>query len=335
MLDPKFNHLIEFLKDKKVLITTHDLVDIDGLASCFSLKLFLNEIFNESNSSIYLSEISKSTKSFMKKFEEKFHDFDFKYERKLKLSEFDVCIILDANKINQLSSNILDEFLQLDLINIYIDHHYIGKKNNQDSLSLIYENYSSTSEILLEIFKNYNIQIPNHFRYLIIAAILTDTGYFKYANNNTIKNVYYLLKNDINIQDLLLLLENDIDISEKIAKIKGLQRVRLIREGDYLIGLTNVSSYGASVASTLIKIGFDIGIVYSIEKSELMVNTRAKKQICLKTNLHLGKILEDISINYSGSGGGHDGAASLTCRAEKKEVIDEIVINIKKILKGK
>ena len=335
MLDTKFDNLLDFLKDKKVLITTHDLVDIDGLASCFSLKLFLNKIFNESKSSIYLSEISKSTKSFMKNFETKFPDFSFKYEQKVKLSEFNVCIILDANKVNQLSSNILDEFSKLELDYIYIDHHYIQEKNNKDSLSLLYENYTSTSEIILEIFRIYKILIPYHFRYLIAAAILTDTGYFKYANNKSIKNVCKLLKNDINIQDLLLILENEIDISEKIAMIKGLQRVKLIREENYLIGLTYVSSYGASVASALIKNGFDIGVVYSKEKTEIIVNIRARKKICLTTNLHLGKILEEISIKYYGNGGGHDGAASLTCQTENKDVIDDIIRNIKKVLKGK
>ena len=49
--------------------------------------------------------------------------------------------------------------------------------------------------------------------------------------------------------------------------------------------------------------------------------------------LHLGKILDEISIKYGGSGGGHDGAASLTCPVEENAVLDEIVQKIENILK--
>ncbi|GAG99775.1 unnamed protein product [marine sediment metagenome] len=62
----------------------------------------------------------------------------------------------------------------------------------------------------------------------------------------------------------------------------------------------------------LIKTGFDISIIYSKEKDKNMINSRAKKSICMKTGLHLGKIFEEISEYSEGSGGGHDGAAALT-----------------------
>ena len=51
-----------------------------------------------------------------------------------------------------------------------------------------------------------------------------------------------------------------------------------------------------------------MSIVYSKGANSFRITTRAKKEICLKTGLHLGKILSEIE---EGSGGGHDGAASL------------------------
>ena len=44
MLNSKFEDLKLFLKGKKILITTHDLVDIDGLASCLVLKFYLIDL---------------------------------------------------------------------------------------------------------------------------------------------------------------------------------------------------------------------------------------------------------------------------------------------------
>jgi hypothetical protein len=137
------------------------------------------------------------------------------------------------------------------------------------------------------------------------------------------------LTDEVQIQDILTLLTYNIDISEKIAKIKGMQRTQLVRIGKYLVGITNVSSFGASVASMLINLGFDIAIVSSKEKSEFKITTRATSDICFETGLHLGKILNNVS---EGSGGGHDGAASINGISDLKVIINEILENVKQIL---
>ncbi|MFX1409929.1 MAG: bifunctional oligoribonuclease/PAP phosphatase NrnA [Promethearchaeota archaeon] len=335
MLSPKFRNLLGFIEDKKVLITTHNLVDIDGLASCYALKYFINQYFDNPTVSIFFSEFSKPTKEFMKKFSDKFREFKFSYEKDVILSNFDVCLILDTNKVDQTALNKDDINSKSRIPIIFIDHHYKEVKKDNDTLFsefLIFDNFSSTVEILLELFENYDLKLNLPIKFLIIAAIITDTGYFRYGNNRTIKNVGKLLDSDLNLLDIYLILENWIDLSERIAIIKGLQRVKLHREGDYLIGITNVSSYGASVASTLIKIGFDISIVYSKEKVESIITIRARKNICLETGLHLGKILEEISEYCQGSGGGHDGAASLTYKMEVKHILDKIIEKIKHVL---
>ena len=84
----EFSTFLAYLKNKKILITTHDLVDIDGLASCFVLKYFLNQYFENQQVSIIFSDISKPTKEFMKKFCEKFLDFNFFYDQSIKLANF-------------------------------------------------------------------------------------------------------------------------------------------------------------------------------------------------------------------------------------------------------
>jgi nanoRNase/pAp phosphatase (c-di-AMP/oligoRNAs hydrolase) len=331
----EFSDFLTYLTNKKILITTHDLVDIDGLASSYVLKYFLNQYFENQQVSIIFSDLSKLTKGFMRKFCEKFLDFNFFYEKSVNMSNFNVCLILDTNKTDQTA---LDRNLEMSgtkIPIIFIDHHFLEEKKKIDALNpinLIFEKFTSTAEIILELLEKNNIKLTLPMKYLIVAAILTDTGYFRYGNNRSIKNVCKLLNNDIDIQDLNLLLETDVELSEKIAKIKGLQRVRLYRKGDYLIGITNVGSYGSNVASMLIKVGFDIGIVHSKEKLESIITIRAKKNLCLRTGLHVGKILEQISKYCEGSGGGHDGAASLTCKKEVKNILDKILDRIKHVL---
>ena len=334
MLYSRYKDFLSFLKGKKILITTHDLVDIDGFASCFTLKFFLIEAFDKPIVSLFFSGLSKSTKDFMIRFREKFPEFDCKFDKKVDISNFDICLILDTSNISQIRFN-KSETIEIKIPHIFIDHHFVKgnlKNENLDSLNLIKDNIASTAEIILELFEYSGQKLTPPYRSLIIAAILTDSGFFRYGYNETIKNVSKLLNEDVKIQDIQNLLNQRIDVSERIAKINGLQRVEIIRERDYLIGISHVSSFGASVASMLIKNGFDISIVHTKEKREKVINCRAKKNICLQTGLHLGKICEEISETCKGSGGGHDGAASLTFKYELEDVLPKIIGKIKQFL---
>lgn len=339
MLNFNYEDFLSYLKGKKILITTHDLVDIDGLASCFALKFFLTKQLNKPTVSIFFSELSKLTRIYMEKFNEKFPEFIFSYKKDVDLSNYDICLIIDANEVSQIRFNLKNDTLQLGIPYIIIDHHHYNEVNlnseNLGSLNLIDDNFSSTVEIILNLFQHYSQKLPLPYKYLMSTAILTDSGFFKYGNNNTIKNISILLDEDLNFQEIRLMLNREIDISERIAHIKGLQRVKLIREGNYLIGITNVSSFGAKVANTLIKIGFDISIIHSKDKGQKTINSRAKKSICLKTGLHMGTIFEEISEKFGGYGGGHDGAAALTFDADLDIILKKIIEKIKQVLRSK
>jgi nanoRNase/pAp phosphatase (c-di-AMP/oligoRNAs hydrolase) len=335
MLRSKYENFLSYLQNKKILITTHGLVDIDGFASCFILKFFLYESFNYPVS-IYFSELSKSTINFMNRFLTRFTDYNFEYETGVNLTEYDVCLITDTNDISQVNFNDIKSS-KLDIPYIVIDHHHYNKKKkknpgNISSLNLVNDELSSSAEIILDLIKSQNQSLTTAHRYLLAAAILIDSGFFKHGNNSTISTFNQLLYEGVNFQELLSLLENDTDISEKIAKIKGLQRVKLIRKGEFLIGISHVSSFGAIVASTMLKNGFDVGVVYSEEKGKNIINSRAKKSLCLKTGLHLGKILEDIADFAVGNGGGHDGAASITFNADLDKVLSKFIEKIKEYL---
>jgi len=335
MLKDKFENLLAFLKDKKILITTHDLADVDGLVSCYGLNFFLNQYFKHKEIFLYFSEISKSAKNFMKNFNVKFPSYDFFYNDDIDDSNIDLVVILDTNNMNQVKFPNNFEILNKEIPIVFIDHHYVNSNNNsyKNFNSLIFQEYASTAEIICELYKEFNVELPLPYKVLFISGILTDSGFFKYGTNDTITYVSKLLDPEFNFQEILAMLEVEESISEKIAKIKGIQRVKLIRERDWLMGITYVGSYEADVASALIKIGFDVGIVWSRKTSEYRISTRASNKICLRTGLHLGKILEELSGEYEGSGGGHDGAASLKGKIGLDNILKKIEEKILTILK--
>jgi len=332
MIYQKFDDFISFLKNKSILITTHDLVDLDGFVSSYILKYFLTLTLSKPNVEITFSEITKPVIEFREKFSNNYPNFDFTYKTVADLSNFDVMIILDTNNLDLVEFKSQFDINRSQIPFIFVDHHLNLNKRydyNINSKNLIFDDYTSTAEIIYELIKYFQLGIPPVYKTLLLAAILTDSGFFKYSNNDTLKRTSELLTDEVQIQDILTLLTYNIDISEKIAKIKGMQRTQLVRIGKYLVGITNVSSFGASVASMLINLGFDIAIVSSKEKSEFKITTRATSDICFETGLHLGKILNNVS---EGSGGGHDGAASINGISDLKVIINEILENVKQIL---
>jgi nanoRNase/pAp phosphatase (c-di-AMP/oligoRNAs hydrolase) len=329
MFKSKKDDFLNYLKGKNLLITTHDLADLDGFISGLALKYFFEKFFSNQNIDLVFSGLSKHTKNFMRKFTQKFPDFNFSFKEDKQILKTDVIVIVDSNNLDQIR---LSDDKDLHLPYLFIDHHLNLQRNhsgNKLSLNLICDTYSSTSEIILELFNDYGIELTRPYKYLLISAILTDSGFLKYGNSETIKNLSKLVGDSVEIQDVLPLLERERDISEEIARIKALQRVKLIRVEDWLVGITHLSSFSASAASILTKVGFDIGIAVTEDKNGFRITTRAKSQVCLKTGLHLGKIASEIN---NVSGGGHDGAATLNGKNDLTESLDQLIDKIKETL---
>ncbi|TFG28071.1 MAG: hypothetical protein EU532_06180 [Promethearchaeota archaeon] len=329
MLTSKFENILSFIQNKKVLVLTHHLVDVDALASMICFKFLMKELKHD-RVYFHCSTLTKSTKEFFSLFSEQFGPFDIK-DNLGNLSEFDVLIVLDTNNLNHLIVPDIKESSLLMKPIIFIDHHptTISTKNNYNLLSIIDDKYNSTSEIVYELITHYIVEIPLPYLYLIAAGIITDTGFFKHANKRVFRSLARLLEKEGNYQEIVNLLDHNKDISEKIAQIKGVQRVKLYRMQDKLVGISHVSNFRAKVAVNLLNLGFDVAIVYSKVKKGNFITARAKKYVCLETGLNLNELLEKIS---NGRGGGHDGAASVFIEKNLEDKIAELLALIQEIL---
>ena len=129
MFNSKFISFLRFIKNKNIIITTHELVDIDGLVSCFALKFFLNHSFKNQNFLIYFPELSKSTKNYLDNFSTRFPNLDLSSLESINYSNVDVFLIVDTNNLNQINSEISKNLSNLEIPYIFIDHHYLGEKS--------------------------------------------------------------------------------------------------------------------------------------------------------------------------------------------------------------
>lgn len=114
--------------------------------------------------------------------------------------------------------------------------------------------------------------------------------------------------------------------SEIIARMKAAQRLRTYRAKDLMIAVTNVSSFQASVANTLLGLGADMAFAVGGYGKGVRGSLRSTQSFYLKTGVHLGKdVAQKAASMLKGKGGGHPTAASLSSQCTIDEAITSVL----------
>ena len=193
---------------------------------------------------------------------------------------------------------------------IAVDHHYHTKELH----GTVYVNRARTSccEIIYELLKKMKKRIDAGEALLLCAGIVSDTAQFKSANGFTFKAFSALLeKSGRSYQEILELVKNREDVSERIAKLKALQRAKLVRVGDYLVAASEAGSYELGCASALVQEGCDFAFVANAEEGRISGLKREEISFA-----NVGEIMERAGRILKGSGGGHTNVGGARGRPE-------------------
>ena len=215
-----------------------------------------------------------------------------------------------------------------------IDHHTTTALTENAEFYL-HRNSTSTVEIVYNILKVMGAPINRRVGIGMLTGIVTDTGHFKHATADTFRTVAKIIEDSgVEYGEVLdLMAATPQDISMRIAILKAASRVELDRVHDMLIASSHVSSFGGSASSMLIYIGADIAFVGTTKGESVRISARAKRD-AVNVGVNLGQLMEDISSEYNGTGGGHSGAAGIDVIADMKEVLDKCREKTKKILEA-
>jgi phosphoesterase RecJ-like protein len=146
----------------------------------------------------------------------------------------------------------------------------------------------------------------------LLAGMLTDSGHFHYATPALLRCFSeVLLIGGMEIDEVFDLTDLESDVSERIAVLRGAQRLRFDRVGTNIVAISLGSSFESSVCKGMLQLGADIAFVASQRDEMFRLSARARPEM-VRAGLHLGKMLEDIGKETIGEGGGHPGAAGLT-----------------------
>lgn len=312
-------------KSQNILLHCHPHPDPDSIGSVLAMKKHLESLGKDVTAIIGDSDYpTNMTENFPieREFEKK-NFFD------LNLEEFDLFIILDSSSLNQVSQ-INKVLIPKHLKTIVIDHHNTNDKFGD--INLVDENAVSTTQILYELFKKWDVNVDEELALYLFIGLYADSGGFKYPKTSprtfqvateltTIYPHYHKAvfdlennKKEVEIEMMGLALSNIKKyFNDKVAL--SIIPYEIIRE-------KNISKDDATeglIPNILRSVsGWDIvASLVEVEKDITKVSLRTRDE----GKYDVSKIAKSIGID----GGGHPGAAGTTIMKNIKDAEKELL----------
>ncbi|MGQ9469206.1 MAG: DHH family phosphoesterase [Nitrososphaerales archaeon] len=326
--------LIENKRLRYATVLCHRNADVDAYCSAYAVASFLKQINPEVDVSVASPKgLSKLTRIVQDNFRIDLIDSP-------DISKSDLIVVIDTGDLSLLEGW-GDELKFTKAIRIFIDHHPLTESiKSVADLLLIDERASSCSEIVYEIFKAKKVKLMQDVAQALLTGIIFDSQRLTIADCRTIKIVAELCKRGASLALSKELLEMPRSMPEIIARIKAAKRLRAYRAREWIIAITNVSSFQASVANALLDLGADVAFALGSHGNEVRGSLRATQSFYSKTKVHLGlDIAQKVASILKGKGGGHSTAASLSSLPTINETVscflstlsEELKIKIKEV----
>lgn len=305
-----YNRLLDF---RNILFLCHRNADADAISSAYALSEAIGGTVG------LVDGCNKMAALLIDK-------LDIKYVNNPNPDEYDIIVVLDTSTTSQLNDLKLNRYC-------VIDHHSTTALNDNAEFYL-HRNTTSTAEIVFDILKYMNAPIMPKIALGLLTGIVTDTGHFKHATSETFKNVSEIISiSGVEYADVLeMMAVTPQEISMRIAMLKCATRATIDRINDWLVVCSHVNSFGGSASSMFLNMGADVSFVGTSKDNSIRVSGRAKRE-AIYAGVNLGKLMEDISKQYEGTGGGHAGAAGIeVISADMDKLLRECTESVSKIL---
>ena len=222
------------------------------------------------------------------------------------LESYDVIFTVDTNTISQLGryESLLEKFEGPVVI---IDHHNPDPRTLKASSYVICdERASSTAEIVYRFYRELRLHLKRLVALAIFLGIAYDSRHFALATSEVFKLTSELVSKGLDARKAMRLLQVPMTESEKIARLKGSQRLSLKHVKGWVLVTSHVGSHQASLARGLIMLGADVAIVAGEKKSRVRISLRSTQDFYDKTGIHLGRdVARIVGDLINGAGGGH------------------------------
>lgn len=306
------SHLLNLLKNRRVLIQTHNFPDPDAAASAYGLQIFLKN-FDIPSDIVYDGEISKPNLMHMLET----LNIEMTHISQADIKKSDYIVIVDAQSSN---SNITDCG---GTVVACIDHHptFIKTKYLFKDIRIV----GACSSIIASWFKSGNIEISANLATALIYGIRIDTDALTRGVKDLDIDMYAMLHRIADVDIINSLSMNKLEFSDLKAYGAALQNVTIKDSlGFAEIPFDCPDSLVAMISDFILDIDVvSMSVVYSRRRDGLKFSVRSK----LPKIINAGKVINR-SLMEIGSGGGHPTmaggfipASSYSCMGDVRESI--------------
>jgi nanoRNase/pAp phosphatase (c-di-AMP/oligoRNAs hydrolase) len=313
----EYDRLRMFLrKANAILIVGHQNSDPDAVCSAYAFSILARRINRKLKVSFASPDgVSKLSKQILRVLPLQVTD-------EPELSTTDLIVTVDTNTLQQLGP-LKESVLNSAKPIVMIDHHAPHPENAKTAVLVVCdENATSTCEMILEMYVKFRVSLSPEVSQALMIGMLVETGHMSIGTRRTFKSACLLIQAGADPESAFAATRTTMDESERIARIKSAQRVRLEHVDRWVIALSEVGSYHASAARALVSLGAHLAVVAGKRNHELTLSFRSTRDFVEATDMHLGSDLaRPLGNRMGGMGGGHATAAGANVRGSVSEAL--------------
>jgi len=322
-----FNEINKLLqKNNNFLITSHVNLDGDGIGSELALYFILKKLKKKP---IILNQDRLP----------KIYDFlpgsnkvHYLEDNCIDTKSIDVGIVLDCSNIERIGK-VYEIFKDIKTI-INIDHH--TSSENFGSLNYVDSSISSVGEIIYELIKSINIDLLDEkISTCLFAAIITDTGSFRYSN---VSSKTFEAASDLTSKGIKpYLIANNIYNRNTYSGLKLLGEALSTLETDesnYVSWLTITRKMLNDAKAKDEEIEGIIDVAATLNNVEISVLFRETKDNKIKVSFRSKGNFDVNKFAGKFKGGGHPNAAGCLCSGKLDEIKEKILSELFKEVKS-
>jgi nanoRNase/pAp phosphatase (c-di-AMP/oligoRNAs hydrolase) len=217
-------------------------------------------------------------------------------------------------------------------VKVLVDHHPLREGNMYDK-AIVDEGATSAAEVVFDLFQQLSVDIDGQTAQALLEAIMFDSSHLAIAGPSGLRTVVRLIDAGADLALARRELRSEPDYGEVLAKLKGAQRLKIYKAGEWVAASSIVGSFQAHVARSLMYLGADIAVVCGETEGETRVSLRSTQRFLEKTGIKLGtQVSEDMSRRLGGHGGGHATAASFSTMVGEDEALGATLKRVGELL---